>query len=68
MRRLLIILDKINEVTGSVVSWFSAVLVLIICMDVAMRYLFDFTLIWIINKNNNLFIYLSFISYQMFSK
>lgn len=48
MRRLLIILDKINEVTGSVVSWFSAVLVLIICLDVAMRYLFDFTLIWII--------------------
>ena len=48
MRRLLIILDKINEVTGSVVSWFSAILVFIICLDVTMRYLFDFTLIWII--------------------
>jgi len=39
-------LDAINERVGQAISWFTALLVALICIDVLMRYLFNFTLIW----------------------
>jgi TRAP-type mannitol/chloroaromatic compound transport system permease small subunit len=48
LERLAIWLEAINEWCGRLVSWLSVLLVALICVDVLMRYFFDFTLIWII--------------------
>ena len=39
-------IDRISRWTGYAVAWLSAVLVLLICYDVAMRYLFNQTAVW----------------------
>lgn len=41
-------MDTISERVGKTVSWLTLFLVLLICADVIMRYLFDFTKVWII--------------------
>lgn len=41
-------IDKINDWVGRTVSWLTLFLVLLICADVIMRYLFDFTKVWVI--------------------
>ena len=46
MLQFSLLLDKINEQVGQAVSWFTALLVGLICIDVLMRYLFNFSLIW----------------------
>jgi len=48
MRSLISSIDSISERVGKLFAWSSTLLVLLISLDVAMRYLFDFTLIWII--------------------
>ncbi|MEO0900097.1 MAG: TRAP transporter small permease subunit [Bacteroidota bacterium] len=48
MNRIIAFLDQINEFVGKAISWLTLLLVLLICADVFMRYVFDFTLIWII--------------------
>lgn len=46
MLQLTLFLDRLNERIGQAVSWFTAALVGLICIDVLMRYLFNFSLIW----------------------
>lgn len=48
LERLINWLEGINEWCGRLVSWLSVFLVALICVDVLMRYFFDFTLIWVI--------------------
>lgn len=46
MLKLSQVLDSLNERIGQLISWFTALLVVLICIDVLMRYLFNFSLIW----------------------
>lgn len=48
MNRIIHQIEAINEWVGKTVSWLTLFLVLLICVDVVMRYLFDFTKVWII--------------------
>lgn len=47
MDRVIRLLDAVNESAGKIISWFATILVWVICVDVVIRYLFDFTYIWI---------------------
>ncbi|MDX1684338.1 MAG: TRAP transporter small permease subunit [Saprospiraceae bacterium] len=62
MKKIISILDRLNKWSGKAVGWLSTALVVLICIDVAMRYLFDFTLIWIIELEIYLFALLFLLS------
>ena len=47
MHSLIKAINWTNEWVGRAVSWVSTALVLLICYDVAMRYIFSYTKIWI---------------------
>lgn len=55
MRTWIFYIDKINAGLARVGQWSSVFLVLLISIDVLMRYLFDFTLIWILEVEIYLF-------------
>ncbi|MBN1856867.1 MAG: TRAP transporter small permease subunit [Dehalococcoidia bacterium] len=46
MKKLLRAVDTLNEYAGLVTRWLCAVLVVILCIEVAMRYVFDSPTIW----------------------
>jgi len=48
-------LDKINRWAGTIAGWSCLLLIILICLDVLMRYLLGFTLIWIIEVEIYLF-------------
>ncbi len=48
LRSIIKIIDAINERVGRSVAWLTAVLVLLVCGDVAMRYLFNTTAAWVV--------------------
>ncbi|MBT8233192.1 MAG: TRAP transporter small permease subunit [Bacteroidia bacterium] len=48
MRNLISNLNLITEWTGKIFAWSTLLMVILICIDVILRYLFNFTLIWII--------------------
>ncbi len=47
LKRVARLLNQINEAVGKSVSWLTTALVLIICIDVFLRYLFGKTSVWI---------------------
>ncbi|MDX2246675.1 MAG: TRAP transporter small permease subunit [Bacteroidia bacterium] len=49
------ILDAINDWTGKTVAWLTTVLVVFMCYDVTMRYLFNQTAVWISELEWHLF-------------
>ncbi|WP_378186959.1 TRAP transporter small permease subunit [Aquimarina sp. W85] len=49
------ILDWINEKVGKVVSWLSVLMIVVISTDVFIRYVFEFTYIWIVEIEIYLF-------------
>ena len=55
MNRLITKLDDINEKAGRIFSWSASLLVWLICIDVIMRYVFNYTLIWILELESYLF-------------
>ncbi|BAV95020.1 TRAP transporter small permease subunit [Ichthyobacterium seriolicida] len=55
MLRIIKLLDDINNKVGEIISWFVVVLMIVICIDVIMRYLFDFTFIWVTEIETYLF-------------
>lgn len=55
MNQIISILDTINTKTGKLVSWITVLLVLIIAVDVIIRYVFNFTFIWMIETEIYLF-------------
>lgn len=46
---------RFNTYVGKGISWLSFILVLLICLDVALRYLFGMTRIWVIELETYLF-------------
>ena len=63
MKQVVNFLDLINEKAGRLFAWSTSLMVLLICIDVLMRYCFNFTLIWIIELE----IYLFALSFLMAS-
>ncbi len=55
MKKLINVLDNFTENVGKITSWFAVFMVLIISLDVIIRYLFEFTFIWIIELEIYLF-------------
>jgi len=55
MKSVLNYLDEINEKAGKLFSWSTSLMVWLICIDVVMRYCFNFTLIWIIELETYFF-------------
>ena len=41
-------LESVNEYIGKVFSWSTSLMVWVICIDVIMRYAFDYSFIWIV--------------------
>jgi len=48
MLRIIQLIDILNEKVGTFVSYFNHLLMLLICVDVLLRYLFNFSQIWMI--------------------
>lgn len=46
MQKVIHGIEQLSEWTGRVISWFTSVLVLLICYDVSMRYLVNETAVW----------------------
>jgi len=46
MRALIKVLELISEYSGRAIAWFTTLLVLLICYDVTMRYLFNDSAVW----------------------
>jgi len=55
MQKAINIINNITERVGNVASWFAVLMVIIISLDVIIRYLFKFTFIWIIELEIYLF-------------
>ncbi len=55
MKKAISFLEKINEKTGNLVSWVAVLMVIVISLDVIIRYLFQFTFIWIVEIEIYLF-------------
>lgn len=55
MQKTINIINNITERVGKLTSWFAILMVIIISLDVIIRYLFKFTFIWIIELEIYLF-------------
>jgi len=55
MQKIIYILDEIGEKIGATVSWVSVLLAIIIGLDVIIRYVFQFTYVWMIEIEIYLF-------------
>ncbi len=52
------IINTINQKLGKWISWLSLALVILVCLIVAMRYLMDYTIIWMDELSRYFFAYL----------
>ena len=48
-------IEQIVRAVGKFSSWFNLLLVILICLDVCMRYLFNFSVIWVIELETYFF-------------
>lgn len=48
-------IDALNEQVGRLASWFSVILVVLVCYDVAVRYIFNDTAAWVMELEWHLF-------------
>lgn len=55
MNQVISIFDQINLKTGKLVSWITVLLAILISVDVIIRYIFEFTFIWMIETEIYLF-------------
>lgn len=55
LHRISLFIDRFTDKSGAAISWLTAVLMIIICIDVIMRYLFSSTKTWIIELEWHLF-------------
>lgn len=55
MKRILLRLESINELAGKIFSWSTAFMVILICIEVILRYLFNRSLIWMVELEIYLF-------------
>ncbi len=47
MQKAIYLLERINETVGNLFAWTTALMVVVICIDVLLRYFFSFSFIWI---------------------
>lgn len=52
------VIDRINENVGKGISWLTTLLVLVICYDVTMRYIFNITFISVVELEWHLFAFI----------
>ncbi len=55
MKRIIHIIDTINEQLGKAASWCSLFLVLLVCVDVILRYFFQWSQVWMMEIELYLF-------------
>lgn len=55
MKRILAILEGINEKAGTLFSWSTLLMVILICSEVVLRYIFNRSLIWMVELEIYLF-------------
>ena len=55
MHKIINFLDWVGEKTGSLVSWISVILAIVIGLDVIVRYVFQFTNVWMVEIEIYLF-------------
>ena len=55
MTNIIQLIDKINSITGKLVSWITVLLTVLIAIDVVIRYIFQFTFVWMIETEIYLF-------------
>lgn len=55
MKKIIDFLNNVTEKIGSLMSWVSVLMVVVISLDVIIRYLFKFTFIWIVELEIYLF-------------
>ncbi len=55
LRHFITLVGSINEAVGRAVSWLTTILMLLVCGDVAMRYLFNTTAAWVMELEWHLF-------------
>lgn len=55
MKRLINFLEAINEFAGRLFSWATVIMVILICIEVVLRYLFNRSLIWMVELEIYLF-------------
>jgi len=55
MRKLISILESINEFAGRLFSWSTIIMVILICIEVILRYVFNRSLIWMVELEIYLF-------------
>ncbi len=48
MTKVINFLEKLNKGAGKIVSWFTVLMILAISIDVILRYVFQFTYIWMV--------------------
>lgn len=51
MRTILRVIDSISEWTGKVISWFCVALIIVLCYEVMMRYVFNAPTIWVMETS-----------------
>lgn len=47
MQKAIYLLERMNETVGNLFAWTTALMVVVICIDVLLRYFFSFSFIWI---------------------
>ena len=62
MKKIITVINRINEIIGNIVIWASVLLILVITIDVIIRYIFDFTYIWITEVETYLFAFMFLLS------
>lgn len=55
MKKTLVILESINEKAGILFSWSTLLMVILICLEVILRYVFNRSLIWMVELEIYLF-------------
>jgi len=55
LRRFISFIGKMNEQIGHIVAWLTTILMLLVCGDVAMRYIFNTTAAWVMELEWHLF-------------
>lgn len=55
MRKFIHILESINEFAGRLFSWSTLIMVILICIEVILRYVFNKSLIWMVELEIYLF-------------
>jgi len=58
MIKIIHLINALNERIGKTISWLSIALIFVFIFDVTLRYVFDFTLIWVTELETYLFVFL----------